>query len=58
MGFDHYLTKPNTMLEWKLLALSGKNPEILHSFDFKRYNHRYNHPLFREFFDIYPDDFL
>ena len=50
--FDHYLTKPKSMLEWKLLAMFDKNPEIVHSFDYKRYNH----PLFREFFDIYLDD--
>ena len=55
--FDHYLTKPKSMLEWKLLAMSDKNPEIGRSFDFKRHDHLYNHPFFREFFDIYLDDF-
>ena len=42
------------MLEWKLLARFDKNPEIVHSFDYKRHNR----PLFRDFFDIYPDDFF
>ena len=41
------------MLEWKLLAMLDKNPEIVHSFDYQRYNH----PLFRNFFDFYRDDF-
>ena len=35
--FDHYLTEPKSMLEWKLLAMLDKNPEIVHSFDYKRY---------------------
>ena len=55
--FDHYLTKPESMLEWKLLAMSAKNPEIVRAFDYKRYNHRYSHPLSRKFFDIYLDEF-
>ena len=55
--FEKNLTKPKSMLEWKLLAMLDKNPEIVHSFDYKQYNHRYNHPLFREFFDIYLNDF-
>ena len=38
--FDHYLTKPKSMLEWKLLVMSDKNPEIVRAFDYKRYNHR------------------
>ena len=41
------------MLEWKLLAMLDKNPENVHPFDYKRYNH----PLLRELFDIYLDDF-
>ena len=51
--FENYLTKQKSMLEWKLLAMVDKSPEIVHSIDYKRYNH----PLFREFFDIYLDDF-
>ena len=51
--FDQYLTEPKSMLEWKVLAMLDKNPEIVHSFDDKRNNH----PLFREFFDFYLDDF-
>ena len=50
---EYYLTKPKTMLECKLLAMSVKDSEIVHSFDYKRYNH----PLFREFFDFYLDAF-
>ena len=52
--FEYYLTKPKSMLEWKLLARFVKNPEIVRSFDYKQHNH----PLFREFFDIYIDDFI
>ena len=51
--FEFYLTKPKSMLEWKLLAMLDKNPAIVHSFDYKRFNH----PLFPDFFDIYPDAF-
>ena len=49
--FDHYITKTKSMLEWKLLAMLDKNTKIVHSFDYKHYNH----PLFREFFDDYLD---
>ena len=53
--FDHYITKPNSMLEWKLLAMFDKNPKIVHSFD---YTHtRCNHPSFRDIFDVYLDRF-
>ena len=40
------------MLGWKLFARFDKNPEIVHSFDFNRYNH----PFFPEFFEIYLED--
>ena len=26
MTFDHYLTKPKSMLEWKLISMLDKNP--------------------------------
>ena len=42
------------MLESKLLARFDKYPKFVHSFDYKRHND----PLFREFFDVYLDDFL
>ena len=29
--FDHYLTKPKSMHEWKLLAMLHKDPVIVHS---------------------------
>ena len=48
IGFEHYLTKPKSMLEWKLVAMFDRNPKIVHSFDYTRYNH----PLFQDFFDI------
>ena len=51
--FEYCLTKPKSMLEWKILAMLDKNPKIVHSFEYKQYNH----PLFREFTDIYLDDF-
>ena len=41
------------MLEWKLLAMLDKNPEIVHSFDYKRSNHL----LFRENLDFFLDNF-
>ena len=52
--FDHYITKPKSMLEWKLVAIFDKNPKIVHSFD---YNKRCNHSLFQDFFDSYLDRF-
>ena len=51
--FEYHLTKQKPMLEWKLLAMLDENPEIVHSFDYEQYNH----PLFRELFDIYLADF-
>ena len=54
IGFEYYLTKTKkSMLEWKLLEMLDKYPEIVHSFDYKRYNH----PLFQDVFYIHPDDF-
>ena len=29
MTFDHYLTKPKSMLEWKLISMLDKNREIV-----------------------------
>ena len=49
--FDHYITKPKSMLEWKLLAMFDKNLQIVHSFDHTHI--RCKHPLFQEFFDFY-----
>ena len=45
---DHYITKPKSMLEWKLVAMFDKNPEIACAFDYRKYNQ----PLFRDFYDI------
>ena len=53
MNFDHYLTKPKSTLEWELLTMFDKNPKIVHSFNYNRCNH----PLFREFYDIYIEFF-
>ena len=52
--FEYYLTKPKSLLEWMLLAMSNKNPENVHSFDYKRYNY----PFFRDFFKYLPRCFL
>ena len=49
--FDHYLIKPKPVLEWRLIALAKKNPEIINSFDYEDHSH----PLFQEFFEIYLD---
>ena len=51
--FQLYLTKPKSVLEWKLLAMFFKNPQIVHAFEYKRHFH----PLFEEFSHIYLDDF-
>ena len=29
MTYEHYLKKPNPMIEWRLNAILAKNPEIL-----------------------------
>ena len=41
------------MLDWKLRGMLDKNPQIVHSFDYKRHYH----PSFQEIFYIYLDDF-
>ena len=46
--FECYLTQPKSRLEWKPIAMSDKNQEIVHSFD----NKRHYQPLFQEVFDI------
>ena len=51
--FDQILTKPKSMLEWKLVARLDKNPKIVNLFDYKHHCH----PLFQEFFEIYLDRF-
>ena len=33
ISFEHYLTKPKSMLEWKLPGMLYKNPQNVHSFD-------------------------
>ena len=49
--FDHYITKPKSMLEWKLVVLFDKNPQTFHPFD---YTHtRCNHPFFSKNFMIF-----
>ena len=53
MRFEYYLTKQKSMLQWKVLEMSNENPEIVHSFDYKRHNHA----LFQEFLEIYLNDF-
>ena len=42
------------MLEWKLLAMLDENPQMVHSFEYKRHSHL----LFQEFFDMYLNDFF
>ena len=51
--FDNYLTEPKPMLEWRLIALANKNPEIINSFDYEHEHH--SQPLFQEFFEIFLD---
>ena len=29
LTYEHYLNQPNTMLEWKLIAIIAKNPELI-----------------------------
>ena len=55
MIFDHYLTKPKSMLERKIISILDKNREIVCLFDYD--NHCCKHPLFQEFFDIYIDEY-
>ena len=54
MEFEYYLTKPKSMLEWKLCAMLDKNHKSLcKNFVYKRFNHH----LFRELNDIHIDFF-
>ena len=50
MTFDHYLTKPKSMLEWKLISMLDKNREFVCLFDYDKPS---KHPLFEEFRDNY-----
>ena len=43
------------MLEWKLISMLDKNPEILCSFDYDKPS---EHRLFEEFRDIYFSEFF
>ena len=50
--FDRYITKPKSMLEWRLVAMFymfDKKYKIVHSF---HYIKRCNHPSFQDFFWI------
>ena len=51
MTFENYLIHPKPMLEWKLLAMLDKNPEIDCLFNYGSSSHR----LIREYFDFYLD---
>ena len=42
--YDHYLTEPKSMLEWKLIAMFERNYKIIYSIDYR--NTTCNHPLF------------
>ena len=53
MTFNHYLTKAKSMLERNLLMMLDKNREIVLSFNHKRHKQ----PLFREFCNIYVNEF-
>ena len=54
MDFEYYLTKPKSVLEWRLCAVLDENPKIVCAFDYKRYNH----PLHRDIKGMYIDYFL
>ena len=54
--FDHYVTKPKSMLEWKILAMFDKFSEFVNSFDYEHDSNK-SHPLLQEFFDIYLETF-
>ena len=43
------------MLEWKLIVKMDEDPKIVNLFDYRRYC--YPHPLIREHFDFYIDQF-
>ena len=53
MTFENYLNVPEPMVEWKLLANLNINLEFICSCDYCRCSH----PLIREYFAIYLDDF-
>ena len=49
MTFVHYLTKPKSMLEWKLISMLDKNREIVCLFDYDKPS---KHLLLEDFRDI------
>ena len=55
MTFEYYLTQHRSVLEWKLNAKMDKDPKMVTLFDYRRCC--YSHPLIREYFDIYIDQF-
>ena len=54
MRFEYYLTQAKPMLEWKPFAMLDKNPEIVCLFDYLHCSH----PLIREYFEIYRNEFF
>ena len=50
MTFEHYLTQPKSMLEWKLNAILAKNSQLIEIFG------NSSHPLIRKYQHINEDD--
>ena len=53
--FEYYLTQPKSMLKSKRIAKMDKDPKIVTLFDYRRCC--YSHPLTRDYFDFYIDQF-
>ena len=50
MAYEHCLNQPKSMLEWKLNAISAKNPEIIKILG------NSSHPIIRKYQHINEDD--
>ena len=52
MAYEHYLKTPKPMIEWRLIAILAKNPEITKKFT------NISHPLTRKYSHIIDDEEL
>ena len=47
--YEYYLKQPKTMLKWRLIEISARNPKLIKAFD-----RSLSHPPFREYSNVDP----
>ena len=50
MTYKHYLQQPKPMIEWRLILILAKNPQLV-----KKLRNR-SHPLIRKYSHLFDDD--